>query len=73
MYFTDTSDDKKWMWVFSVYERSLYDPKKKEYINGALQSALKEAIKEVREGHFITHEEFKREMESWFEERKARN
>lgn len=30
VYFTDTRDDRKWLWVFSVYERSLFNPKKKK-------------------------------------------
>lgn len=72
VYFTDTRDNKKWMWVYSVYERSLYDPKKERDINEELQSALKEATEEVRKGHFITHEEFKREIESWLKERKKK-
>ena len=71
VYFTDTRDNKKWMWVYSVCERSLYDPKKERDINEELQSALKEVTEEVRKGHFITHEEFKREIESWLKERKC--
>jgi len=70
VYFTNTKDGKEWMWQFSIYERSLFDPEKKEVINEELRAALNESIEEMRKGHYITHEEFKREMESWLKEKK---
>lgn len=72
VYFTDTRDDKKWMWVFSIYERPLFDPEEKEVINEDLRSVLNESIEEMRLGHYITHEEFKREMETWLKEEECK-
>ena len=70
VYFTDTRENKKWMWVFSVYERTLFDPKKRQVINKELCAALEEVEDDVRKGNYFSNEEFKQKIDSWFNEKK---
>ena len=69
VYFIDSRENKKWMWVFSVYERTLFDARKRQVINKELRAALDEAVEDVRKGNYISREEFEQKIESWFSEK----
>lgn len=52
VYFTDHKESKKWMWLFSIYERSLFDPNEKWEIPEEL-----EKIESIDLSHCMTPEE----------------
>lgn len=56
-YYTDTKESKKWMHQYSIFERTMYDPRKEDSqrkLSQKMKNAIDESLDDIKHGRVTT-------------------